>query len=127
MIGKWHLGFGQASELPTGRGFETYLGYWNGAEDYITHEVGAYDFADGTRTAYEYAGQYSTNVFTNRAIEIIDKAGEDFRSKSNASPTPNDAPPWYIYLCYQAVHWPLEAPDEWVSRFQVNKVTRLWI
>ena len=41
MIGKWHLGYGQRSQLPRARGFDTYLGYWNGAESYSNHTVGA--------------------------------------------------------------------------------------
>ena len=40
MVGKWHLGFGQRSQLPRARGFDSYLGYWNGAEAYYNHTVG---------------------------------------------------------------------------------------
>ena len=168
MIGKWHLGFGQASELPTGRGFSSFLGhvtrfgvlpvgrgvgvgtscfrvpsrtillapcgtywytcskatgtyqfltsvhfgaigcslnrtsslfrrcfrYWNGAEDYYSHDVGSgYDFALDTATAYRYSGAYSTDVFTARAVELLEQAAAD-----------PAAAPRFIYLCYQAVY-----------------------
>ena len=68
--------------------------YWNGAESYSNHTVGnanttngqpaasaVYDFVDETtggrpttQTAYRAAGQYSTHVFTARAVEIIKSA-----------------------------------------------------
>jgi hypothetical protein len=121
-VGKWHLGFGQRSQLPRARGFDSYLGYWNGAEAYSNHTVGiettngqpspVYDFIDETgarpttQSAYAAAGQYSTHVFTARAVDIIKTAA--------AAPT---RVPWFVYLAYQSVHWPLEAPASTVAKF----------
>lgn len=101
------LGYGQRSELPTARGFDTYLGYWNGAETYSTHTVGAdingnqvYDFVDSTadgnstQTAYSFAGQYSTHVFTDRAVKII-------TSIAAQAELSGVRVPWFLYLAFQ--------------------------
>eukprot|EP01084_Bolivina_argentea_P217926 369925_1 len=40
MIGKWHLGYAASNMTPTGRGFNDYYGYYNGAEDYYFHDTG---------------------------------------------------------------------------------------
>lgn len=104
-VGKWHLGQNVLAALPTGRGFDTYYGYWSGAEDYITHSThNAYDFADGTESCLAANGTYSTYLFTERAVSIIDH--HDFKSD-----------PFFLYLAYQNVHWPLEAPQEYLDRF----------
>jgi hypothetical protein len=106
---QWHLGYGQRSELPRARGFDSYLGYWNGAESYSNHTVGfnhtlgtapepgaapVYDFvnettgdASSTQTAYDAAGKYSTHVFSQRAVEIIIAAAAEPRRV-----------PWFLYL-----------------------------
>jgi arylsulfatase A-like enzyme len=70
----------------------------------------AYDFNDDIapstlRPATEFYNDYSAMVFTTRAVKIIS-------SFSAAS-----AHPLFLYLPYQNVHWPLEAPDEYVARF----------
>eukprot|EP01064_Diplonema_japonicum_P017370 TRINITY_DN2545_c0_g1_i7.p1 TRINITY_DN2545_c0_g1~~TRINITY_DN2545_c0_g1_i7.p1 ORF type:complete len:503 (+),score=120.75 TRINITY_DN2545_c0_g1_i7:27-1511(+) len=106
MVGKWHLGQNTLSSLPTGRGFDTYLGYWSGAEDYLSHvTTGAYDFANGTVTAFEYAGAYSTYTFTDTAVGIL-------KQYDATSPKP-----FFMYLAYQNVHWPLEAPQAYLDMF----------
>ena len=119
-----HLGYGQRSELPIARGFDTYLGFWNGAETYSTHTVGAdvngnevFDFVDSTsdgnttQTAYQFAGQYSTYVFANRAVDIITSA-------ARLAEASGERVPWFLYLAFQSVHWPLEAPAERVAKFK---------
>ena len=40
MVGKWHLGYPNASCAPWGRGFASYLGYLNGNEGYYHHGLG---------------------------------------------------------------------------------------
>ena len=84
---------------------QTYFGYWSGAEDYYTHDCrGAYDLAEGTETAYEFNGTYSTFPFTAHAVAAIEE----------------NAPkgPMFLYLPYQNVHWPLEAPEEYMAMFK---------
>ncbi|KAL1466534.1 hypothetical protein MTO96_042662, partial [Rhipicephalus appendiculatus] len=37
MIGKWHLGYKTFEHTPTGRGFDTFFGYYNGLQYYYNH------------------------------------------------------------------------------------------
>lgn len=98
-VGKWHLGQNELAALPTGRGFDSYYGYWAGAEDYVTHSTkGAYDLAEDTKTCFAANGTYSTYLFAARAVRVIEAA-----AKASS--------PFYLYLAFQNVHWPLEAPQ----------------
>ena len=40
MYCRWHLGFCNWTYTPTYRGFDSFMGYYNGAEDYYTHVRG---------------------------------------------------------------------------------------
>lgn len=112
MVGKWHLGQNVMKALPIGRGFDSYLGYWSGAEDYYQHDTkGSYDFNDDRaperlHVATEFNNTYSTPIFTARAVEII----TSFSGES--------ASPMFLYLPYQNVHWPLEAPTEYIEMYR---------
>lgn len=94
--------------LPTSRGFDSHFGYWLGCEDHIRHRVyGAYDFNDDLRIANEYNGTFSTPLFAERAIDII-----------NSHKDQKDPDPFFMYLAFQDIHWPLQAPDEYVDMFR---------
>ncbi|KAK0140889.1 Arylsulfatase B [Merluccius polli] len=113
MVGKWHLGMYKKDCLPTRRGFDTYFGYLTGSEDYYSHvrcvqttsecNRCALDLRDGEEVATGYEGQYSTELFTKRVVNIISKQN---RSK-----------PAFLYVALQAVHAPLQVPERYVAPY----------
>ncbi|XP_064474814.1 arylsulfatase B-like isoform X2 [Ornithodoros turicata] len=113
-IGKWHLGNHMEAYAPTRRGFDTFMGYHLGYGDYYKHvlqlgqEIGS-DFFEGVQPILNATGLYSTDLFTERAVSIIDK-----HDKSK---------PMFMYLCHMAPHSgnevdPLQAPQEYIDKFQ---------
>ncbi|CAN8023315.1 unnamed protein product [Ixodes persulcatus] len=108
MIGKWHLGYFRREYTPTYRGFDSFYGYYGGEEDYYNHSY-TFDNRTGldlwlnTEPLFNETGNYSTHLFTERAKFLI---------KSR-----NAAKPFFLYLAYQSVHGPLEAPEENVMKF----------
>lgn len=116
IIGKWHLGLSNVSYLPTSRGFESHFGFWLGVQDHFRHRIyGAYDFVDQLSVAHEYKGEYGDPLFAKKAVEFL---------KQKATPTPEaeeeEKKPWFLYLAFQNIHWPLQAPDEYVSLYENN-------
>eukprot|EP01121_Diplochlamys_sp_Union-15-3_P018919 TRINITY_DN6999_c0_g1_i1.p1 TRINITY_DN6999_c0_g1~~TRINITY_DN6999_c0_g1_i1.p1 ORF type:complete len:566 (-),score=88.20 TRINITY_DN6999_c0_g1_i1:50-1747(-) len=112
-VGKWHLGFYKWAYTPTFRGFNSFYGFYSGGEDYFLHKTdGAYDFrfdpspkcGEGcSQVAWEASGQYSTTLFTSRAVKIIE--GHDITK------------PLFLYLCFQAVHAPAEVPESYITPY----------
>ncbi|KAM4709684.1 arylsulfatase B [Discoglossus pictus] len=118
MVGKWHLGMYKKDCLPTRRGFDTYFGYLTGGEEYYSHERCypivsknvtrcALDFRDGEAAATGYNNKYSTHVFTERALDLI------------AAHKPEK--PLFLYLAYQAVHSPLQVPEQYTEPYSFIK------
>jgi arylsulfatase A-like enzyme len=112
------LGFYTNSSCPWNRGFHTDFGYLGGMEDYWTHarkqgdfegfdlrKQGVVDRAAAT-TAGGDTSKYSTKLFRSRAVELI----EDHAANHSASP-------FFLYMPFQAVHAPLQAPKFWLDKF----------
>lgn len=108
MAGKWHLG-SAPDKRPSRRGFKrTFALMDSGADNweqrpYLPIYRAANWFADGERTSLP-EDFYSSEFLVNRAIEFID---------SNLS----DGKPFFAYLPFQAVHIPVQAPQDFIDRY----------
>ncbi|XP_060560509.1 arylsulfatase B-like [Ruditapes philippinarum] len=104
MIGKWHLGFCNTECTPTRRGFESYLGYYNGMEDFYNKTIiNGVDYNDGLK-AIPADDRYSTYAYADRAKEIIDNH--------------NQTKQLFLYLPFQSVHIPIEVPKRFEDMYQ---------
>lgn len=108
MAGKWHLGAG-AGQLPSERGFERTVALADSGADnweqrpYIPLYETANWYADGEE--YQLPKDfYSSQFLVDKTIEFID---------SNI----DDGSPFFAYLPFQAVHIPVQAPQEFIDRY----------
>ncbi|MEE9603796.1 MAG: arylsulfatase [Thermoguttaceae bacterium] len=118
MTGKWH-----GSQNPVARGFDRYYGLLSGCCNYFNpgkqrpgeakpaHKRPA-DFRpwgeDGKVIRVftpEDPDFYTTDAFTDRALEYLDKYGREDR-------------PFFLYLAYTAPHFPIQAPAEDIARYR---------
>jgi arylsulfatase A-like enzyme len=104
LVGKWHLGHFRPEDLPTHRGFDHQYGSYNDAINHFTHHRNGVDWHRDDRLADgpEDAG-YSTELLTREAVRRI-------RERDRARPL-------FLYVAYDAVHFPLQAPDEYLRRY----------
>lgn len=106
MVGKWHLGFCKWKYTPTGRGFDSFMGFYTGAQDYYKHtRNGGYDFRFNNSVYYPRKNQYSTKTYAKRAIEIF----------KNSDPRKQ---PLFLYLSFQSVHTPLQVPKRYENMYK---------
>jgi arylsulfatase len=113
LIGKWHLG-SVAPLRPVDRGFDYFYGLLDGASNYFNPADPDPAFLDGKHRQFadnagpvtEFpAGYYTTDAFSDRAIERIRHAT-------------GSGQPFFINLCYTAPHYPLQAPAEDIARYR---------
>ncbi|MGQ8338933.1 arylsulfatase [Sunxiuqinia sp. A32] len=101
--GKWHVN----KPGPTERGFEEFYGF---LDDY---GVDGWEpkwmqrFPEGrVEREYKEGEFFATNAITDYAL--------DFLGLSESTPEK----PWFLYLSYQAVHFPLQAPKKDIEKYK---------
>lgn len=106
-IGKWHLG--PTPEWgPALRGFDEVFGFLGrGAHDYYQLNDPADPIYRGT-TPVKLDG-YLTDHFGNEAVAFIDR---------------QKAHPFFLYLAFNAVHAPLQAPADEIAKFNTGNANR---
>jgi arylsulfatase A-like enzyme len=108
IIGKWHLGSTPGTD-PNAHGFDRFFGFHSGCIDFYSHryywgEPRTVNYHDlwRDRTEIFEDGQYSTELFAREAVQFV----RDNRSN-----------PFFLYLPFNAVHYPMHAPRKYVERF----------
>jgi arylsulfatase len=112
MAGKWHLGYHGQEKWPLQRGFERYYGCISGAVSYFKPTDPRGLTLDNKPLATpddpEY---YTTDAFTDYAMRFVREQQDD--------------KPFFLYLAFNAPHWPLHAPQKEVDKF-VGKYRSGW-
>jgi arylsulfatase A-like enzyme len=103
-IGKWHLGEEEQFH-PLNRGFGEFFGFLPGAHSYLKSDDKTRGPIYRGRERVEIDG-YLTDQLAREAVGFIDR---------------HQKGPFFLYLAYNAVHTPLEAPDPAVQRFAAVK------
>ena len=108
MAGKWHLG-ASPDKRPSRRGFERTVALMDSGADnweqrpYLPIYDQANWFADGERLNLP-EDFYSSRYLIDKTIEFID---------SNIQ----DGSPFFAYVPFQAVHIPVQAPQEYIDKY----------
>jgi arylsulfatase A-like enzyme len=108
IFGKWHLG-DTADTVPNAHGFDRFVGFHAGCIDYYSHRyywgeprtVNYHDLWRDRTEAFE-DGQYSTDLFAREAAQFV---------------RDNRANPFFLYVPFNGVHYPMHAPQKYVERF----------
>ena len=107
MSGKWHVGQNHGV-VPWERGFDASLNSPHGGFYYAADKQAAL-FLNGKQLDLAGPelpkGWYTTDLFTDYAIKFVD---EGIASKK----------PFFLYLPYNAPHFPLEAPLDEIAKFR---------
>ena len=108
LIGKWHLGL-EEPNTPNGRGFDLFRGMLcDMMDNYWTHTRHGRNYMRHNRKEIKPEG-HATDLFSDWAVEYIrDRAAT---AKSNDKPQP-----WFCYLAYNAPHFPVQPPKEWLAK-----------
>lgn len=102
LIGKWHLGL-ESPNTPNEKGFDLFRGFLGDMmEDYWNHRRGGINWMRHNQEEIDPAG-HATDLFSDWAIEYLEERK-------------NDEDPFYLYLAYNAPHFPIQPPQEWLDK-----------
>lgn len=99
LIGKWHLGEEEKFH-PLNRGFTDMFAFLTGAHSYLEPDDPTFGPVYRNRKHVQFKG-YFTDVLGQEACAFIDR---------------NQEKPWFLYLAFNAVHTPLQAPEALIKK-----------
>jgi len=111
MAGKWHL---TRRSTPVMRGFDEFYGMLGGFNSYWEEDPHFTRLPEGRpKRTYPKGGFYSTDAFGDYALDFLDDG-----TKSGK--------PWFLYLAFNAPHFPLHAPEDVIEKYEAMYRTKGW-
>ncbi len=102
MVGKWNLGLSEPN-IPNDRGFDEFHGFLGDMmDDYWEHSRHGINLMRHNREPIKAEG-HATDLFTDWACDYIDQQAKA-------------APPFFLYLAYNAPHDPMQPPPDWLEK-----------
>jgi len=102
LVGKWHLGL-ETPNTPNERGFDFFHGFLGDMmDDYWTHRRHGINYMRLNKQEIDPKG-HATDVFSDWAV--------DYLSEKKRRDTP-----FFLYLAYNAPHFPIQPPPEWLEK-----------
>lgn len=111
MAGKWHLGFHEKHTWPLERGFDRFYGCLAGGFNYF-NPSGNRVMVEGSEVVETDDDFYATDTLTDKACQYISESRQ------------GDAP-FFLYLAYNAPHWPLNSKWEEFQKYR-GRYTAGW-
>jgi arylsulfatase len=101
MAGKWHVN----EPGPIERGFDEFHGFVHGyGVDSWNPRMMIRLPADRPRREYGEGEYFATDALTDHALDFLETAREEDK-------------PWFLYVAYQAPHFPVQAPPELTATY----------
>ncbi len=112
ITGKWHLGSERPYDRPLQRGFDQFYGSLSGAFSFFKpHGERGLMLGNQRLEEPDPEAYYATDAFSDYAVDFVNKQSGEA--------------PFFLYVAYNAPHWPLHAKEEDIEKF-VGKFTEGW-
>lgn len=115
MVGKWHLGLGENSS-PTQHGFDRSFAMLSGGASHYSDMRPAYAKSPESKAPYRKDGKllqqlppnfkYSSQFYVDELMAYLK--------------TDQHKQPFFAYLSFTAPHWPLQAPQAAIKKYQLR-------
>ncbi len=106
VIGKWHLGL-DSPNTPNERGFDLFHGFLGDMMDsYTTHLRQGHNYMRRNAEVIDPQG-HATDIFAGWAADYFRERGKEKQ-------------PFFLYLAFNAPHFPIEPPEEWVAKVKAR-------
>ncbi len=102
IVGKWHLGL-ESPNTPNERGFDFFHGFLGDMMDsFITHRRHGNNYMRRNGEEIDPEG-HATDLFSDWSADYLRERAKDRR-------------PFFLYLAYNAPHFPIQPPAAWLER-----------